>query len=75
MGLTDCERQYMVKLRMDKSIRFLEEAKQMVGLKLWDLALTDFTIHAFMLHKHYCWNMAFRHTPMKELCLCLAYIL
>lgn len=47
MGLTDCERQYMVKLRMDKSIRFLEEAKQMVGLKLWDLAANRFYYSCF----------------------------
>ena len=47
MGLTDCERQYMVKLRMDKSIRFLEEARQMVGMKLWDLAANRFYYSCF----------------------------
>ena len=32
---------------MDKSIRFLEEARQMVGLKLWDLAANRFYYSCF----------------------------
>lgn len=75
MGLTDCERQYMVKLRMDKSIRFLEEARQMVGMKLWDLAANRFYYSCFHAAQALLLEYGFRHTPMKELYLCLAYIL
>lgn len=38
MGLTDSERSYMVQLRMEKAFRFLDEAKKMVDMQLWDLA-------------------------------------
>ena len=47
MGLTDCERAYMVQLRMDKATRFLVEANQMVDLKLWDLAANRFYYSCF----------------------------
>lgn len=47
MGLTDSERAYMVQLRMDKATRFLDEANQMVCLKLWDLAANRFYYSCF----------------------------
>ena len=47
MGLTDSERAYMVQLRMEKAKRFLDEAKQMVDLKLWDLAANRYYYSCF----------------------------
>lgn len=47
MGLTDCERTYMVQLRIDKANRFLNEANQMVDLKIWDLAANRFYYSCF----------------------------
>lgn len=47
MGLTDSERAYMVQLRMEKAKRFLDEAKQMVDLKLWDLSANRYYYSCF----------------------------
>lgn len=47
MGLTDSERSYMVQLRMEKAFRFLDEAKRMVDMQLWDLAANRFYYSCF----------------------------
>lgn len=47
MGLTDSERSYMVQLRMEKAFRFLDEAKKMVDMQLWDLAANRFYYSCF----------------------------
>lgn len=59
---------------MDKSIRFLEEARQMVGLKLWDLAANRFYYSCFHAAQALLLEYGFSAQPMKELYLCLAYI-
>ena len=47
MGLTDSERSYMVQLRMEKAFRFLDEAKKMMDMQLWDLAANRFYYSCF----------------------------
>lgn len=47
MGLTDSERAYMVQLRMEKANLFLNEAKQMADLNLWDLAANRYYYSCF----------------------------
>lgn len=37
MGLTNDERNSLVKLRMDKAKRLLDEAEQMYSMQLWDM--------------------------------------
>lgn len=47
MGLTDSERTYMVRLRIEKAKRFLVEANKMVDLELWDLAANRYYYSCF----------------------------